>query len=103
MGKIIKGETKSGIKFTLNSDIKEDTRFLLYYVNMFDESVPAIEKGKAIIDILELVFGSREGAAQFMDAVASVHDGVCKTEIMMEELNEMFEALNVKNLKSSHS
>jgi hypothetical protein len=52
--------------------------------------------------ILKLVFGTDEGVIVFMDAVASVNDGVCGVDVMLSELTEMFDAINAKNSSSSH-
>ena len=60
------------------------------------------EKSKAIMGILKLVFGNDEGVINFMNAVASVNDGICNVEVMLSELTEMFDALNAKNSSSSH-
>lgn len=94
---IVQGKTKSGIQFTLNKRIKDDARFLYYMTKMQDDDNDLAEKGKAVVGILKLIFGTDEGVISFMDAVASVNDGVCDTEKMLAELMEMFEALAVKN------
>ena len=84
---IVQGKTKSGIQFTLNKRMTK----------MQDDDNDLAEKGKAVVGILKLIFGTDEGVISFMDAVASVNDGVCDTEKMLAELMEMFEALAVKN------
>ena len=94
---IVKGKTSSGISFVLDKRIKEDARFLLYLTQMQDESADEGEKTKAIRDMFLLIFGSQNAVIDFMNAVASVNDGICSTEKMVAELTEMFEALAVKN------
>ena len=98
---MVKGKTKSGIKFQLDERIKDDARVLLYFAKMQNKDASIEESSAAMVGILKLIFGSEEGVLQFMDAVASANDGVCDITIMMTELNEMFEALNAKNSSSS--
>lgn len=98
---MVKGKTKSGIKFTLDERIRDDARFLYYLTKAQDESIELEEKSRAIMDILKLIFGTDEGVITFMDAVAATNDGVCDVKTMLSELTEMFEALDVKNSSSS--
>ena len=99
---MVKGKTKLGIKFQMDERIKDDARFLYYLTKAQDEKVEMGEKSKAIMGMLKLVFGNDEGVIGFMDAVASVNDGVCGVDVMLSELTEMFDALNAKNSSSSH-
>lgn len=99
---MVKGKTKSGIKFQLDERIKSDARFLYYLSKAQDENADTTEQARAVTGILKLIFGTDEGVIRFMDAVASVNDGVCDVKVMLSELTEMFEALNVKNSSSSH-
>lgn len=94
---MVKGKTKSGIKFQIDERIKDDARFLYYLTKAQDEKSDVTEKSKAVVGILKLVFGSDEGVIDFMNTVASVNKGVCDTERMLSELTEMFDAINAKN------
>lgn len=98
---MVKGKTKSGIKFQLNERVKDDARFVFYYAKAQDKNATPEEQASAMMGFLRLFFGSDEGILQFMDAVAAVHDGVCDNEAMMAEISEMLEALNAKNSSSS--
>lgn len=98
---MVKGKTKSGIKFTLDERIRDDARFLYYLTKAQDESIELEEKSRAIMGILKLIFGTDEGVITFMDAVAATNDGVCDVKTMLGELTEMFEALDAKNSSSS--
>lgn len=93
---MVKGKTKSGIKYTINENIKNDARTLYLMTKMQDNSDP-VAQGKALFDLLKMVFGGEEGMVTFMDEVASKHDGVCGTDVLIEELTEMFETANLKN------
>lgn len=94
---MVKGKTKSGIKFQLDERIKDDARFLYYMAKSQDESADAAEKSKAVMGILKLIFGDDDGVISFMNTVASVNKGVCSIDVMLSELSEMFEAINAKN------
>ena len=99
---MVKGKTKSGIKFQLDERIKDDARFLYYMAKSQDENADMAEKSKAVMGMLKLIFGDDDGVISFMNTVASVNKGVCSIDVMLSELSEMFEALNAKNLSSSH-
>ncbi len=86
----------------MDERIKDDARFLYYLAKAQDDQSDMGEKSKAIMGILKLVFGNDEGVINFMNAVASVNDGICNVEVMLSELTEMFDALNAKNSSSSH-
>ena len=99
---MVKGKTKSGIKFQIDERIKDDVRFLYYLAKAQDEELDMGERSKAIMGALELIFGDDKGVITFMNAVAATNKGVCNMETMISELTEMFEEMKVKNLSSSH-
>ena len=94
---MVKGKTKSGIKFQMDERIKDDARFLYYLAKAQDDESDMSEKSKAIMGILRLVFGSDENVIRFMNTVAASNGGVCNVEVMLAELTEMFDAINAKN------
>ena len=93
---MVKGKTKSGIKFQINEAIKDDARLLYMLVKLRNDDVSTEEKGQTVFDLLTLIFGS-DGIMPFMDAVAEKHNGICSTESMVSELNEILESINAKN------
>ena len=94
---MVRGKTKSGIKFQIDERIKDDTRFL-YYLNKLSKPSDDIEKQNAsLMGLIELIFGSDEGVIGFMNAVAAAHDGVCDGHIMFMELSEILEKVKAKN------
>ena len=99
---MVKGKTKSGIKFQLDERIKDDARFLYYMAKSQDDEADTAEKSKAVMGMLKLIFGNDDGVISFMNTVASTNNGVCSIDVMLSELSEMFETLNAKNLSSSH-
>lgn len=94
---MVKGKTKSGIKFQIDERIKDDVRFLYFMTKAQSEDADVSEKSKAIMGVLNLIFGNDEGVISFMNAVASTNKGVCTVELMLSELTEMFDAINAKN------
>ena len=100
---MVKGKTKSGISFQLDERIKDDARFLFFLSQIKNEKLDVVDRGTHVVNMLRLIFGNEEGVINFMDAVASVNDGVCDNKTMLAELSEMFEALEAKNSSSSQS
>lgn len=93
---IVKGTTKSGIKFQLDSKIKDDAR-LLFLLTKSQNTDDLMESGKAIMDLLSLIFGSDDNVMSFMNEVADKHKGVCSTGDMIREMREMLDAIDAKN------
>jgi len=93
---IVKGSTKSGIKFSIDSKIKDDAR-LLFLMTKAQNTDDVMKASKSMMDLLALIFGSEDNVMEFMNAVAGAHKGVCKTEYLIAELNQMFDAINAKN------
>ena len=97
---IIKGQTKSGIKFTIDKRITEDSRVMFYirdlrkYKETKDKPEEALD---AMYSLLELMFGNKDQLMIFMNEVAAKHGGVADPSSLMQELNELFEACNLKN------
>lgn len=99
---MVKGTTKSGIKFQIDERVKDDARFLYYLSKVQNRSnEDVMDKSNAIMGLMKLIFGSDEGVIQFMDAVAAGNNGFCDITTMISELTEMFEAMNAKNSSSS--
>lgn len=93
---MIKGKTKSGIKFQLDERIKDDAR-LLFLVTRAQNTDDPMTMSKAMMDLLTLVFGSEDNVLAFMNEVAAKNKGLCNSEKMLNELSDMFEAINAKN------
>ena len=93
---MVKGKTKSGIKFQINEAIKDDARLLYMLVQLRKDNVPNEDKGTIVFDMLTLIFGA-DGVMPFMNAVAEKHGGVCSTDSMVMELTEILDSINAKN------
>lgn len=94
---IVTGKTSTGIKFSLDKRIKDDARLLFWLSKIQNDDLEVMERNKALFSLLELIFGSGEGLNTFLNEVAVKHDGVADITSLMNELNEMFEALAIKN------
>lgn len=92
---MVSGKTKSGIKFEIDERIKDDTRLLYILTQIQKEDTSLEKKGQLIFDLLGMVFGDA-GVMAFMNEVAEKHDGICSTEVMASELNDIFDAINAK-------
>jgi hypothetical protein len=93
---IVKGTTKSGIQYQLDSRIKNDARLLFLLTKAQNAEDPMVA-GKTIMDLLSLIFGSEDNVLVFMNEVAAKHKGVCQTKDLIIEISDMFEGLNAKN------
>lgn len=98
---LIKGTTKSGIKFQLDSKIKDDAR-LVFLMSILQKSDPEdkesmLKAADAMSNLLTLIFGTDENVMAFMNEVAAKHKGMCNAKYMIVELNDMLEAINGKN------
>ena len=94
---IVKGTTKSGIKFKLDDKIKDDTRLVFLLTKAQKNEDDPMEASKDIMNLLTLIFGSDDNVLDFMNEVADKHKGVCSTHDMIAEMQEMFDAINSKN------
>ena len=102
---IIEGKTRSGIQFKVDRRIKEDARTLFYIRKLrkykAETDKDNTEKAEAAIDavysLLEVIFGTEEGLMLFMNEVAARHDGVAAPAGLMDELNDIMEACDLKN------
>ena len=94
---IVKGKTSTGIQFTLDKRVKDDARLLFWLSRIQNEDMSVMERNKALFSLLELIFGSGEGLNTFLNEVAAKHDGVADITSLMNELNDLFEALAIKN------
>ena len=93
---IVKGTTKSGIEFKIDSKIKDDVR-LLYLLSKAQDTEDVMDAGKSLMSLLNLIFGSEDNVLVFMNEVADKHKGSCSAKDMISELTEIFGILNAKN------
>lgn len=92
---MVSGKTKSGIKFEIDERIKDDARLLYVLTQIQREDTPVEKKGQLVFDLLGIIFGDSD-IMVFMNEVAEKNDGICSTEVMISELNDIFDAINAK-------
>lgn len=103
---IVSGETRSGIKFKIDKRVSEDNRTMYYIRTMRKYKDSTDDKNKvidAVYSLLEVIFGSGAGLETFLNEVAYRHDGVADSVSLMEELNDIFEVIGLKNSSSSQT
>lgn len=94
---VIQGETRSGLKFSINAAVKDDTRVLYLLTRMQKQSLSLEIKNQALFDLLEVVFGSGDEFFTFQNEVAFRHGGVADAQSLMDEITDIFEAVKLKN------
>ena len=94
---LVSGTTKSGIAYTVDTRVRNDTRFLQSALRMRNKKLSNEDRANALFSLLGLLFGSDDGVALFENEVAAHHDGICSVETLVAELNDIYEATNLKN------
>lgn len=94
---IVKGITRSGLKFQIDKRIKDDVRAMRYLTMMQDKRLDVFGKSQSLFSLLELMFGTQESLNIFLDEVAALHNGVADVPNLIEELTDIFEAVKLKN------
>ena len=94
---MVEGITKSGIKFSIDENIKDYINLMLLLAEVQDVKSSAQDKLVATKDLLWLIFGnSRDAVYGFTNEVYKIH-GNRSADTIVAELNDMFDALNAKN------
>lgn len=90
----MKGATKSGFAFNVDEDKLDDYRLV--------KDLRSISKGNSglVVDVIERLLGEDQ-EEKLMEHVESLNNGKCSATGMVGELQEIFEALKVKNSSSS--
>lgn len=94
---LVEGTTRTGISFQIDPRIKEDSRTLRYLTQMQKKSLDKMQQSEALFSLLELVFGSGQGLDDFMNEVAFKHDGVADVQSLIDEITDIFNAVDLKN------
>lgn len=91
------GKTKSGIKYSVDEKVKDDVRLTYMISEIQRHADEPLKSMQAMGSLLGLLFQTEDNVLIFMNEVASRHDGVCSAQAMLDELNEIFEAIKAKN------
>ena len=100
---IVSGTTKSGIAYTVDRRVRQDSRFLHLLVKMQDKKRTQNERAEALFSLLEMLFGGDDNILMFENEIAAHNDGICSQEQLIEELKDIFDAINAKNSSPSQS
>ena len=90
----MQGITRSGFKFDIDNRILKDWRFVSALTKC-QQSKTEFGKLEGIQEMVRLLFGDK--FEEYLAFVASKNDGFCDSDIIMEEIKEIFESANVKN------
>lgn len=88
---MVNGKTKSGIKYTIDERVVNDTRFFRCLVDM--ESDDVLVQSKALFKMIDFLFGSEKNALEFQNLVAAKHNGICDANSLSEEVSQILEAI----------
>lgn len=94
---LITGETRSGIKFSVDKRVKDDVRVMHFMTQMQNKSLDTMTQSQALFSLLELMFGKSEGLTIFLSEVAAHHNGVADVNSLIEELTDLFDTIRLKN------
>lgn len=88
------GITKSGYKFSIDNRILKDWRFVSALTKC-QQSKTEFGKLEGIQEMVKLLFGDK--FEEYLAFIASKNEGFCDSDLIMEEIKEIFESANVKN------
>lgn len=99
---IVKGQTRSGLIFSIDKRVADDARTVFYLRQMkkyrdISDTETAGKAVDAVYSLLELIFGTDDNLLIFMNEVASKHGGVATPGALMDELTQILEACKLKN------
>lgn len=87
----MQGITKSGYKFEIDDRILKDWRFVTALTKCQTEK-DEFSKLSGLQEMAKLLFGDK--FEEFMDFIASKNDGYCPSEVVMNEITEIFQSAN---------
>ena len=94
---LVKGQTRSGLEFTIDKRIKDDARVMRYLTMMQNKRLDVFTQSDALFSLLELMFGTQDSLTVFLNEVAHRHNGVADVPSLIEELTDLFECIKLKN------
>lgn len=90
----MQGETKSGFKYDIDDRILNDWRYTMALTKCQHPS--DIKKLEGATEMVQLMFGD-DGLAKFMDHIKERNDGFVPIEVVIEEVQSIFESKIPKN------
>lgn len=90
----MQGETKSGFKYDIDDRILNDWRYTMALTKCQHPS--DIKKLEGATEMVQLMFGD-DGLEKFMDHIKERNDGFVPIEVVIEEVQSIFESKIPKN------
>ena len=90
----MQGKTKSGFAYDIDDRILTDWRFTMAITKC--QNSEGIKQLEGAQEMVRLLFGD-EGFSKFMEHIASQNDGFVPAEVVMAEVQEIFESKIPKN------
>ena len=90
----MQGITKSGFEYDIDDRILKDWRFTLALTKC--QKGDGLEKLQGAQEMIELMLG-KEGAEKFIDNIVAHNDGYADSEVVLNEVKEIFESKIPKN------
>lgn len=90
----MQGTTKSGYQYNIDNRILKDWRFVMALSNA-QKSKSQFEKLESVLEMTKILFGDTYDA--YLEYIASKNDGYCDSDVIMEEIKEIFESAAIKN------
>ena len=87
----MQGITKSGYRFEIDDRILKDWRFVTALTKC-QTSKDEFSKLSGLQEMAKLLFGDK--FEDFMDFIASKNDGFCPSDVIMNEITEIFQSVN---------
>lgn len=87
----MQGITKSGYEYNIDNRILKDWRFVSALTKCQTEK-DDFEKLSGLQNMAQLLFGDK--FEEFMDFIASKNDGFCPSDVIMNEITEIFQSVN---------
>ena len=93
---IVKGKTKSGYSFKIDSRVK-DSRDLMRIWTAIQTETDSWKQVDLTNKLAVLILGSEENVDKLEEKIKEQNDGYCTNTDFWAEINEIIEALNAKN------
>lgn len=93
---IVKGKTKSGYAYQIDSRIK-DSRDLLRLFGAVQSETDTWKQVELTDRLAVLILGSEENVKELEEKIKEQNDGFCTNTDFWAEVHEIIDALNAKN------
>lgn len=88
----MQGITKSGYEFDIDNRILKDWRFVSALTKCQQSKGDTFKKLEGVQEMARLLF--RDKYDDYMGFIASKNEGFCPSDVIMEEITEIFQSAN---------